>query len=195
MASRMSTKTIEPATNAARRGTYIAFLGSGFASASWAARIPQVRAHLHLTPATLGLLLLAIAAGSVATLPFSGLLVQRFTSRWTVIAMVFLASLCTDDHRHWLPRRRGAHRDRSLPVRRVEWSVGPGPERPGGNGRAAAGPVDHVSLPCRLERRDGRRGRGRGRHGGPSRLGNSAPGGCRHPNCHRRPPPGAPLPS
>jgi MFS family permease len=89
----MSTKTTTPATNAATRGTYIAFLGSGFAAASWAARIPQVRAHLHLTPSTLGLLLLAIAAGSVVTLPFSGFLVQRFTSQWTVIATVLLASL------------------------------------------------------------------------------------------------------
>ncbi len=52
-----------------------------------------MRAHLHLTPATLGLLLLAIAAGSVVTLPFSGFLVQRFTSQWTVIATVLLASL------------------------------------------------------------------------------------------------------
>jgi predicted MFS family arabinose efflux permease len=91
----MSTKETrtESAVRAATRGTYIAFLGSGFAGASWAARIPQVRAHLHLTPASLGLLLLAIAAGSVVTLPFSGLVVHRFTSRWAVIATVFLASL------------------------------------------------------------------------------------------------------
>jgi predicted MFS family arabinose efflux permease len=89
----MSTRRTEPSVIAATRGTYIAFVGSGFGGASWAARIPQVRAHLHLTPASLGLLLLAIAAGSVITLPFSGLVVHRFTSRWVVIAMVFLASL------------------------------------------------------------------------------------------------------
>ena len=46
---------------AATRGTYVAFLGSGFGTASWAARIPQVRVHFHLAPASLGLLLLASA--------------------------------------------------------------------------------------------------------------------------------------
>lgn len=85
--------TPEGAVRAATRATYISFLGSGFAMASWAARIPQVRAHLHLTPASLGLLLLAIAAGSVATIPLSGILIHRFTSRGVVIVSVLLASV------------------------------------------------------------------------------------------------------
>lgn len=89
----MSVRGTESALRAATRGTYFAFFGSGFGAASWAARIPQVRAHLHLTPATLGLLLLVIAAGSVVTLPFSGLVIHRFTSRWAVIAAVLLASV------------------------------------------------------------------------------------------------------
>jgi MFS family permease len=89
----MSTARPEPAVVAATRGTYAAFLGSGFAGASWASRIPQVRAHLHLTPASLGLLLLAIAAGSVVTLPLSGVVVHRFSSRRVVIAMVLLGSV------------------------------------------------------------------------------------------------------
>lgn len=89
----MITNGTGSALGAATRGTYVAFLGSGFAVANWAARIPQVRAHLHLTPASLGLLLLSIAAGSVITMPFSGLVVHRFTSRWAVIGSVYLASL------------------------------------------------------------------------------------------------------
>jgi predicted MFS family arabinose efflux permease len=90
---RMTVDDTERRLAAATRGTYIAFLGSGFGGASWAARIPQVRTHLHLTPAHLGLLLLAIAAGSVVTVPVSGLVVHRVTSRWAVIATVLLASL------------------------------------------------------------------------------------------------------
>ena len=46
----------------AARATAVAFVGSGFAFASWASRIPQVRTHLQFTSAQLGLVLLAIAA-------------------------------------------------------------------------------------------------------------------------------------
>ena len=75
---------------AATRATYLAFIGSGFAFASWASRIPQVRDRLHLSPAELGLVLLAIAAGSLIALPLSGPLVARFGSRRTVAVMALL---------------------------------------------------------------------------------------------------------
>ncbi len=74
----------------ASRATYIAFAGSGFAFASWAARIPQVRDHFHLQPSTLGFVLLAIAAGSVIALPLSGPVVARFGARQTVATMAVL---------------------------------------------------------------------------------------------------------
>jgi MFS family permease len=81
--------------DAAKRATAAAFIGSGFAFASWAARIPQVRDRLDLAPAELGLVLLAIAAGSVVALPLAGPVVTRFGSRRTVAAMavVFAAAL------------------------------------------------------------------------------------------------------
>lgn len=72
---------------AATRATYLAFIGSGFAFSSWASRIPQVRTRLDLDPGTLGLVLLAIAAGSVVALPLSGTLIGRFGSRRTVVVM------------------------------------------------------------------------------------------------------------
>jgi predicted MFS family arabinose efflux permease len=72
---------------AATRATYAAFLGAGFAFASWAARIPQVRTRLDLDPAALGLVLLAIAAGSVVALPLAGPVIARLGSRQTVIVM------------------------------------------------------------------------------------------------------------
>ncbi|HEX9041878.1 MAG TPA: MFS transporter [Trebonia sp.] len=79
------------------RGTYVAFIGSGFAFASWASRIPQVRDHLHLSPARLGLVLFAIAAGSVVALPLAGPLVHRFGSRRivAVMAVVVCVGLAT----------------------------------------------------------------------------------------------------
>jgi predicted MFS family arabinose efflux permease len=75
---------------AATRATYVAFIGSGFAFASWASRIPQVRDRLHLQPSELGLVLLAIAAGSVIALPLSGPVLTRLGSRRTVAAMALL---------------------------------------------------------------------------------------------------------
>jgi len=76
--------------SAATRGTYAAFIASGFAFASWASRIPQVRDRLHLSPADLGLVLLAIAAGSLVALPLAGIIVHRISSRRTVAAMSIL---------------------------------------------------------------------------------------------------------
>jgi MFS family permease len=75
---------------AATRATYFAFIGCGFAFASWASRIPQVRDRLHLTSAGLGLVLLTLAAGSVTALLLAGMIVTRFHSRRTVTAMAAL---------------------------------------------------------------------------------------------------------
>jgi predicted MFS family arabinose efflux permease len=77
----------------ATRATYAAFAGSGFAFASWASRIPQVKDHLHLSASELGLVLLAIAAGSVIALPLSGHIVTRFGSRRVVAAMAVTLGL------------------------------------------------------------------------------------------------------
>jgi MFS family permease len=88
--------TVTPSSTevgAAVRATYVAFIGSGFAFASWASRIPQVRDHLHLTPAQLGLVLLSIAAGSLLALPLSGPVVHRFGSRRTVAGMSVLLAV------------------------------------------------------------------------------------------------------
>ncbi|HYP44064.1 MAG TPA: MFS transporter [Propionibacteriaceae bacterium] len=75
---------------AATRATYLAFIGSGFAFASWASRIPQVRDRLQLDSSELGLVLLAVAAGSLLSMPLSGPVVTRFGSRRTVAAMAAL---------------------------------------------------------------------------------------------------------
>jgi predicted MFS family arabinose efflux permease len=76
--------------SAATRATYVAFIGCGFAFASWASRIPQVRDRLHLSSADLGLVLLTIAAGSITALLLAGVIVSRFHSRRTVTAMAAL---------------------------------------------------------------------------------------------------------
>jgi MFS family permease len=82
-----TSRAVDPVGTAATRATYAAFIATGFAFASWAARIPQVRDRLSLEPSQLGLVLLAIAAGSLIALPASGALVARFGSRAVVAWM------------------------------------------------------------------------------------------------------------
>jgi predicted MFS family arabinose efflux permease len=78
---------------AATRATYLVFAVSGFGFASWASRIPQVKDRLGLDPSALGLLLLAIALGSVVSLPTSGAVVARWGSRRTATAMATLSTV------------------------------------------------------------------------------------------------------
>lgn len=79
-----------PEITAGARATYGAFIFTGFSFASWASRIPQVRDRLHLDPAQLGLVLLALAAGSLISLPLSGTMVGRYGSRRTVAVMAVI---------------------------------------------------------------------------------------------------------
>ena len=78
---------------AAKRATYVAFIATGFGIASWASRIPQYKTRLGLDASQLGLLLLALAAGSVIALPLCGPLVARVGSRRTIVAMAVLAGV------------------------------------------------------------------------------------------------------
>jgi fucose permease len=71
---------------------YVAFIASGFAFATWAARIPQVRDLLHVTPAKLGLILLCVAVGSILSIPLSGLIVARIGEARTIVIMSLILS-------------------------------------------------------------------------------------------------------
>ena len=84
---------VDASVRAAVLATYAVFIASGIAFASWASRIPQVRDRLHLDPSELGLVLLAMAAGSVIALPLSGLIIGHFGSRWTVRTTALLAAV------------------------------------------------------------------------------------------------------
>lgn len=68
------------------------FAGFGFATASWASRIPQVRAALHVSPGVLGLILLFGAAGSGISVPLTGTAVARFGEARVVSASAVIAA-------------------------------------------------------------------------------------------------------
>ena len=54
------------------------FFVLGAATATWAARLPAIKASLHLSDGGLGLALFAVPAGSVLTLALSGRIVDAF---------------------------------------------------------------------------------------------------------------------
>ena len=65
------------------------FFCQGLAFASWASRIPDIKTSLHLSEAGLGSILLALPAGQLLTMPFSGRAVTRFGSKYVLrIAIV-----------------------------------------------------------------------------------------------------------
>jgi fucose permease len=70
----------------ARAAVTVMFLLNGTVFASWVPHIPAVKSRLSLSDGELGLLLLCIAAGSIASLALSGWLVSRFGSRLVTVA-------------------------------------------------------------------------------------------------------------
>ncbi|MFD9126170.1 MFS transporter [Kitasatospora sp. NPDC059571] len=69
------------------------FAVDGFLFAAWVVRIPDIRAQVHATHSALGLALLCISAGAVATMALVGRLCIRFGSRQVSVASVALLSL------------------------------------------------------------------------------------------------------
>src|SRR5262249_52357844 len=76
----------------ATRAVYTAFIANGCIFASWAARIPQVRDGLRVSPGELGLILLSIAVGSTIATPLSGLVITWLGDSRTVAVMSLTAA-------------------------------------------------------------------------------------------------------
>src|SRR6476619_6790028 len=68
-----------PHVTPARNAVALTFVLNGFCFATLVSRIPDIRSGLALDNGSLGLLLLAIAAGSVLALPSSGRLIDRWS--------------------------------------------------------------------------------------------------------------------
>lgn len=77
------------------RATYVAFVSVGVGFASIAARLPQIRDLLSVSPAELGVLLLCIALGSVLGMPAAGAVAGRIGTARTVggMSIVYVAGL------------------------------------------------------------------------------------------------------
>ncbi len=69
------------------------FAMDGFVFASWAVRIPAVKASVGASPATLGIALLGVSAGAIATMALTGALCRRFGSPRLIVAGAVWLSL------------------------------------------------------------------------------------------------------
>src|ERR1700760_2655338 len=67
-----------PALRRHRAAIAVAFLIAGTAIGTWTARMPEIQHHLHLSDGHLSVALLALAAGGLAGMRFTGRIVDRY---------------------------------------------------------------------------------------------------------------------
>jgi MFS family permease len=80
---------VTSSAGSARNAVALVFALNGFCFATLASRVPDLRGSLHLSNGALGVLLLAVAVGSMAGMPASGHLIER----WGAGAVVRLGAL------------------------------------------------------------------------------------------------------
>ena len=73
------------------------FFAMGLCFGSWASRIPDIKAALHLSEGALGTILLMLPLGQMTMMPFSGRIAARFGSksilRIAIMGYVLMLSL------------------------------------------------------------------------------------------------------
>jgi MFS family permease len=79
---------------AARYATYAMFFADGLGFGIWAAHIPGFKQKFQLSDSSLSVVLLAVAAGSIVSMPLAGQAVRRFGSRRCIaVSIAFYALL------------------------------------------------------------------------------------------------------
>ena len=78
---------------AEQRATRVVFFITGFGNSAWAALVPFVKARAEISDGGLGLLLLCLGIGSIATMPISGAFAAKFGCRRVIaIGVVMVAA-------------------------------------------------------------------------------------------------------
>lgn len=88
----LGTARAGPRVRHAAYAVYAVFIGSGFETATFASRIPQIRAGLGVTPGELGLILLGGAIGATLAPPLSGLIIAWLGETRTVEVMSLVSA-------------------------------------------------------------------------------------------------------
>ena len=83
-----------PAVRAARRATYAMFFADGLGFGIWAGHIPALKQKFQLSDSLLSIVLLAVAAGSIVSMPLAGQAVRHFGSRLCIVVSIACYGLC-----------------------------------------------------------------------------------------------------
>ena len=79
----MSSKIVSK--NAQRIAVASFFFTAGLCFASWASRIPTIKTYLNLSEGSLGLILFALPTGIMCSLPVTGWMIAKWSSRKILI--------------------------------------------------------------------------------------------------------------
>jgi len=82
------------AVRSARLSTYTMFLADGLGFGIWAGHIPALKQRFQLSDSSLSIVLLAVAAGSIVSMPIAGQAVRHFESRRCIGLSVASYGLC-----------------------------------------------------------------------------------------------------
>ncbi len=89
-----ATERSGPFVRAARRATYAMFFADGLGFGIWAGHIPAFKQRFELSDSSLSIVLLALAAGSIISMPLAGQAVRHFGSRRCIAVSVACLGLC-----------------------------------------------------------------------------------------------------
>jgi MFS family permease len=87
-------ESFAPAIRAARRATYAMFFADGLGFGIWAGHIPALKQNFQLSDSSLSIVLLAVAAGSIVSMPLTGQAVRHFGSRRCIVVSIACYGLC-----------------------------------------------------------------------------------------------------
>ncbi|HEY5707264.1 MAG TPA: MFS transporter [Terrimicrobiaceae bacterium] len=77
----MSKQTNKPLPQGSPLAVAVMFLGNGLVMASSLSRMPEIRDHVGATPTSLAFALVCVGIGSILGMPFTGRLVDRYSSK------------------------------------------------------------------------------------------------------------------
>src|SRR5260370_15892218 len=89
-----STECSAPTARTARRATYAMFFADGIGFGIWAGHIPAFKQKFQLSDSSLSIVLLAVAAGSIVSMPLAGQAVRHFGSRRCIAVSIAWYGLC-----------------------------------------------------------------------------------------------------
>jgi MFS family permease len=88
------TECSAPTVRGARRATYAMFFADGIGFGIWAGHIPAFKQKFQLSDSSLSIVLLAVAAGSIISMPIAGQAVRHFGSRRCIAVSIACYGLC-----------------------------------------------------------------------------------------------------